>query len=468
MRMLETSPKQNFGTVLFSDMSPWARSVFLLLLGASFGRSFFYLGIPPAHIFIGEMVLAAFLIFRTDRSLGAWARMLMAPGYYEFFAWCLLVSVLYGAFEVLYGVHSGYSFLTAAENMAFNVYPLYFFLGLWMGEENPTLLKKVFRGLAWILALYGPAYFLILDKIKLNMPGSETPVFSQAGGGGMIILSLLAFEAKPRRYWPLMLIAGMIMLAVQVRAEWCSMVIAFLIWGALEGKMRRVAMVALLVAVLLALGFIADVNIPSPQERGGSISSREIVARGISAVDPSLAQEYTDSKNISFYYGTIYWRTRWWTAIWDSVHEDTTKTLIGNGYGFPLGGLVPYLANIDIRTPHNILLYALGYSGWIGLAIFLTLQLSLLLLTWKTYRLTGRSWPLAFFASGLISAFFGNALEAPMGAIPFYLMLGLAVGPALGQATDRLTQRASMIPGYLDHGMSGAHYTPALVRDIRF
>ncbi len=427
------SDMQQPETVPISALSAWGICAFLMVLGASFGRSFFYIGIPPAHLFIGEIVLGLFLVFCADRSLGAWGRMLIGPSDYTLFSWCLLISCLYGCFEFFYGLHRGYSVLTALENLAFHVYPLYLFLGIWIGEQYPTILKKAFRWLAWILAIYGPAYFLFLDKIQLNMPGSTTPVFSQAGGGGMIILSLLALESRPRRFWPLMVIAGTIMLAVQVRAEWLSMGIAFLIWGALERKMRSVGMVAVIVLLLLVAGFVADVNLPSPQERGGSISSREIVARGISAISPSLAEEYTDSKNIRFYNGTIYWRTRWWAAIWDSVNEDTTSMLIGNGYGFPLAGLVPYLTGSDIRTPHNIAMYALGYSGWFGLAVFLALQLSLMNLAWKVYRRTGQAWALAFWCSGLVNAFFGNSLESPIGAVPFYLLVGLALGPALSR-----------------------------------
>jgi hypothetical protein len=418
-------------TVPISALSFWGLCALLIALGSSFGRSFFYIGIPPAHVFIGDILLAMFVLFRADRSLGAWARMLIGPSDYTLFSWCLLISCLYGGFEVLYGLHRGYPVLTALENLAFNVYPMYLFLGIWVGEQYPTLLKKAYRGLAWILAIYGPAYFLFLDKIQWNMPGSTTPVFSQAGGGGLIILSLLAFESKPGRFWPLMVIAGVITLAVQVRAEWIATGIAFLIWGVLERKMRFVGMVAAVMLLLLVAGYVTDVDLPSPQERGGSISTREIVARGVSAISPSLAEKYTDSTNISFYYGTIYWRTRWWTAIWNSVQDDHTSMLIGNGYGFPLAGLVPYLEGTDIRTPHNIALYALGYTGWIGLVLFLALQFSVLVLAWKTYRATGQSWALAFWGAGLVSAFFGNSLESPIGAIPFYLFLGLAIGPVL-------------------------------------
>ena len=454
-------------TVPVSALSAWGVCTLFLGIGAAFGRSFFYIGVPPAHLFIGDMILGAFIIFRANKSLGTWAQMLMSKSDYSFFSWCLLISFLYGGFEILYGLSREYSPIYALENFVFNVYPLYIFLGIWMGAEYPTLLKKIFRGLAWILAFYGPAYFLFLDKITWTMPGSETPVFSQAGGGGMIILSLLAFESRPKRFWPLMVIAGMTMLAVQVRAEWLSMAVAFVVWGFLERKMRSVGLVVAIVTILLAAGYVADVNIPSPAERGGSISSREIVARGLAAVNPDLAREYTDSSNVSFYYGTVYWRTRWWNAIWDSVNEDRASILIGKGYGFPLASLVPDSVNSDTRSPHNIGLYALGYSGWIGLAIFLALQFSLMVLGWRTYKLTGQAWPLAFWISGLINAFFGNSFETPIGAIPFYLFLGLAFGPALSWngATDRRLHLDEAFAGH--RSRSRSDHRPAFVRSYR-
>jgi hypothetical protein len=97
-----------------------------------------------------------------------------------------------------------------------------------------------------------------------------------------------------------------------------------------------------------------------------------------------------------------------------------------------LKNLVTYLSvDADLRTPHNIFYYALGYSGWLGVAIFFSLQGACAALLWRAYKVTGQAWGLAVWASGLTAAFFGNVLETPAGAIPFYLMMGLFLGPAL-------------------------------------
>jgi hypothetical protein len=415
-----------------SSMHGWTRWVFFALIGSFFGRSFFYIGIPPAKIFIGEVGLVLFVLLRPRELFDRWIRGLTRGGDFGPFAWLLLMLVLYGGFEVLYGIHSGYPVLPALEELVFNIYPVYFFLGLWIGTSHPTLLQKLIRTWAWMLTIYGPLYLLVLGNITLTMPGTDNArIFSQAGGGGGLILSLLALERKPLRFWLPMLCGAILMLVIQVRAEWLGMVVGFLIWGMLERKMSKVLSVfALLVALLLA-GFIADVDLPGPAGRGGRISSSEIAARGLSAISPQLAEEYTSSKNIGMYAGTVSWRTRWWTAIWSSVHDESlTKTLIGNGYGYPLADLVPYLRNVELRTPHNVFFFALGYSGWIGVLLFFSVQFAIFKMLWRVYKLTGQAYGLAIWAFTLTTAFFGDAFESPT-VIPSYICIGLFIGPVL-------------------------------------
>ncbi len=115
-----------------------------------------------------------------------------------------------------------------------------------------------------MLMIYGSAYFLFLSNVQLSMPGaSDVHVFGQPGGGGLIILSLLVLERKPSRFWLPMLSAAILTLAVQVRAEWLSMLVAFSIWGVLEQKMTKVLSICGWVVVLLLAGFLADVICPA-------------------------------------------------------------------------------------------------------------------------------------------------------------------------------------------------------------
>jgi hypothetical protein len=449
----------------------WSKWALFLLVGYSLtARSFSYLGIPPAKLFIGDLTLAAFILLRPRQLFDRWIKALTKGGSLGPVAWILLISISYGIFQVIRGVLSGFPPLTAVENLVFNVYPLYLFLGLWLGKRRPDLLLRFVQIFAVLFCIYAPAYMLYLDKVYLLMPGSDgVSVFGQANGGGFIILSLLCLDPKPRRWWPVMIVAAACFLAAQVRSEWLGMAVGTLIWGVLSRKMTRVAAIGVGIFAVLALGSVLDVNLPSPGERGGAISSSEIVARGLAAVSPDLARSVTGSDNVNFYSGTIKWRKMWWHAIWNNSQENYTNLLIGPGYGFALKNLVNYLRDsADLRTPHNVFYYALGYSGWVGVLIFFSLQSACCVLLWRTYRVTGQAWGLAVWAASLSAAFFGNVMETPAGAIPFYLTMGLFVGPALAvldsPARVALSRRAAAVgyPQAAGYAGEGAYPSEAI------
>jgi hypothetical protein len=412
----------------------WSTWVLFLLVGLSLtGRSFSYLGIPPAKLFIGDLTLAAFIFLRPRKLFDPWIEALTKGGPLGPVAWVLLASIAYGILEVIRGVLAGFSPLIAIENLVFNVYPIYLFLGIWLGMQRPGLLLRFIQVFAICFCIYAPAYLLFLHNVTLEMPGSEgVTVFGQADGGGFIILGLLCLDPKPSRFWLPITNGAIVFLAAQVRAEWVGMSLALLIWGILSRRMSKVVAFAVAIVALLAIGFALDINIPSPGERGGAISSAEIVARGISAVSPDLARDLTGSENTRFYRGTVTWREKWWTAIWANSQQSYKNLLIGPGYGFLLRNLVNYLKDSsELRTPHNVFFYALGYSGWIGVTLFFALQVCCGALLWRAYRFTGQSFGIAAWASSLLAAFFGNVMETPSGAIPFYLTMGLFIGPTL-------------------------------------
>ncbi len=417
----------------FRDWDAWSKYLLLFLLGFCLtGRSFSYLGIPPAKLFIGDLTLAAFILLRPRQLFDRWFSALTKGGPIAPFGWVLLISIAYGIFETIRGILVGFSPLVAFQNLVFNIYPMYFFLGLWVGARRPELMRRLIQLYAWGLCIYGPLYFLVLNKVTLTMPGSDNvEVFGQAGGGAFVILGLLCFESKLARYWLPITVGAMIFLAGQVRSDWFGAALSFMIWGVLEKKMKPVAMFFLGLVALLLLGAVFDVNLPSPASRGGAISSREILARGLSVINPEMAKDYTGSEDTATYAGTISWRENWWHAIWNNSQENTTNFIIGPGYGFLLRNLVSYLRGMDLRTPHNIFYFALGYSGWAGVCIFFALQISCFMMLWRLYRVTGQAFGLAAWASTLFAAFFGNVLETPSGAIPLYIMIGLLVAPVV-------------------------------------
>jgi hypothetical protein len=186
-----------------------------------------------------------------------------------------------------------------------------------------------------------------------------------------------------------------------------------------------------IVAALLVVGWAADVELPSPAGRGGAVSTREIIARAVSVIDRDLAIELSP-RNADFYAGTASWRQNWWREIWSSVHEDAGTALLGHGYGYPLSGLVPYLRQLgDLRTPHSVFFFALGYTGWLGVLLFFGFQASIGFILFRAWRFTGDTFGFSVWISSLVSAMFENTWETPFGAIPQYLILGMAAVGAM-------------------------------------
>jgi hypothetical protein len=105
----------------------------------------------------------------------------------------------------------------------------------------------------------------------------------------------------------------------------------------------------------------------------------------------------------------------------------------GHGYGFDLMELAPeeIRQGSDVRTPHSVFFYALGYTGWVGVALFSLLQLAIVRLLWRSYRVDGQAAGVVFWVMGMGMAFFQASFETPYKAIPFYLLMGMSIAPGL-------------------------------------
>lgn len=94
----------------------WAKWVLFLLLGLSLtGRSFAYLGIPPAKLFVGDLTLAAFVVLHPRNVFDPWIHALTRGGPLGPVSWLLLGSLAYGIFEVIRGILLGFTPLIATE-----------------------------------------------------------------------------------------------------------------------------------------------------------------------------------------------------------------------------------------------------------------------------------------------------------------------------------------------------------------
>ena len=414
----------------------WNRVVLILIIGyCLMGRSFAYLGIPPWHLFIGEIVLAAFLFAGPRTARGSWTQLARRIQPLRRLVKFYLIFLLYGIFQVLHGIALGYPPLTAVRDFAFNYYPVFFLLGLWVGLQKPNFLPRLFRLLAWLNGVYGLAYILFLSRVSWTFPGvsdqvAPVPMFGLPEFSFVVLLGLLAYEPNLKKVWHLLALNAFVLLGMQVRAEWLGLAVGLLLLGWLTKGFKRMLAAGAVVVVLLAVMFVIDFRLPGPVTRGGEISARDLIGRAVAPVDPDLAAEYTSYSNADV--GTTVWRTIWWAAIWQSVNQDRTTSLFGFGYGFPIGELSPFIGEGEfIQTPHNVFLYALGYTGWIGVLLLALFQIELARLLWKAYRRTGQPSGIILWAAMLAFALFTPFFEVPQGAIPFYLIIGGVAGVSI-------------------------------------
>lgn len=131
------------------------------------------------------------------------------------------------------------------------------------------------------------------------------------------------------------------------------------------------------------------------------------------------------------------YRLVWWKNV--AQETLTTSPLFGLGFGADLaqGFFLEYYPTTDPdfnpRSPHNVFMTTLGRMGLLGM-------LALACIYWTQTRLTLRAARLARGKATqdetmtlqaaiwvvMVCACFGVVLEGPMGAIPFWTMLGLA------------------------------------------
>ena len=421
--------------------SQWRKLVVFLTIGYySMGRSFSYIGIIPASIFIGEIVLAWFALTRQDAIAFFFAGARRNRSV-ELIRATLLLFFGYGILTLVNGLLRHQNPFAAAQNLAFNYYAFYLIIGVWVAVKNPPFMKTLAISFGWFHAIYGTAYVLLFQRFDWYVPG--TPMvqwFGQPNGAAVAILLMLSYERRFRRiFWPMMLNL-FVMLAVQVRSEWIGFVIAFIVWSVLAKKISQFVGFVGVTVLLCAVALFFNLHMEGIANRGGEVSVQGVVGRMIAPFDATLAAKFVDDPESLG--GTAKWRQEWWNQIWLSINHGDQKTfLFGHGYGYVIADLAGYVEE-DLRSPHNIFFYSLCYGGWCGAFVFAIFQLSLLYALYRAYRLSGQAFGIAFWIVNVTMALLGNEFETPFGAIPYFLLVGLHLRPLFENAVMRARNKA--------------------------
>jgi hypothetical protein len=446
----------------------WLRVTTIMILGYFLmGRSFAHFGIPPLRMFVGEIVLAAFLVFGPyTGGQPRWPWVALDHPKLRHFRRAYLLFFLFGIAQTVRGIFSGYPSLNAMRDFSFNYYPLYFFLGLWAGLQDKSYLQKIVRLAAWVNGVYGILFIVILSRLPWHYPSgfeavdsfNPVPLFGQPSFSAVILLGLLSFEKNLRRVWVPLVLNAFVLLGMLIRAEWFAIALGLLMWAWYTKNVKRLTLCGGILVGILAVMYFANFTYEGPQTRGGTISATDIVGRVIAPLNPDLAKDYTS--DVHQFGATAAWRTLFWAEIWTSVHENIIRSLFGYGYGFPLNELLPDLVDPSTRSPHNEFFFVLGYTGWIGIVIFALLQTRLARLLWATYKASGQPYGVIFWFTMLSFSIFTPFFETPYGAIPFFLVTGCACAPLFCSGKAEAPATASAIEPLGGRGTSVRRICP--------
>jgi ABC-type glycerol-3-phosphate transport system permease component len=154
-------PKPIFGRL--RGLDGWTKVVLLVLIGTMF--------IGKASVYV-ELAFGGFFLLSSRLLWDPWYNALTRRQRgLDWIGWPLLISLLYGFGQVIYGSLQGYSLVTALQILLFNIYPVYLFLGIWVGFRHPDMVRTYIRWVAWYTAFYTPVYYLFLNK--LSIAGSD-------------------------------------------------------------------------------------------------------------------------------------------------------------------------------------------------------------------------------------------------------------------------------------------------------
>ena len=128
-------------------------------------------------------------------------------------------------------------------------------------------------------------------------------------------------------------------------------------------------------------------------------------------------------------------RADWYGEVWDRVSSSPANIVVGEGFGQALINFVND-DGIPVRQPHNSSLTVLARLGFVGLSIWL-LFIGLVLVRYVRFlRMRSESegahvtilWLFFCFLLYLLMASVQPTLEFSHGSMPFYFLIGLAIG----------------------------------------
>lgn len=353
----------------------------------------------------------------------------------------LLLWLAIGLGRLFWDVKS-FGFL-AMRDFAMVYYLLYFFTAQSLAQHEPSreLLQKAVVVTLALLPVAGMFAYVFPDFFRTHFLVEGVPIIFFKGDllatylftGFVVLLPNRAFNWRDGLWRWLAAVASLVLGFVLIsRAGIVGLAVA-LGWLGLAGRWIYTRVVIAVCAIGLVLLLVTSLLQEADFKQTKAYEVYEAVT---SIADYSGTRHYENAFS-SDNGDNNRFRLTWWKTVANETFA--TSPVVGLGFGADLahGFLLEYYPtsanDFNTRSPHNIFITTLGRMGLLGVG-------GLLAIYWTIGRTTAQNArnfrrgsikpeTLAMQAAiwiVMISACFGVVLEGPMGAMPFWIMLGLS------------------------------------------
>jgi O-antigen ligase len=416
-------------------------------------RGFAQLHPPNLPLLPAEFALGVALVFGGWR----WANRLSFPVRRDALNISILVWIAVSAIRLPFDFRT-YGVM-AVRDFAMIYYALFFFLAQEWGRE-PVNRRWLERALTLGFVLAAPVALAFLrwpDWFATHLLVNGVPLIFVKGDVAAAFIAAATFwlvDRYVRHRRPGWLVAAVATLLALGLSNSRAAVIAFLVgmgWMAALRQWRALTTLAALLAVgLLTLGVQAAVT----REPVTTTPIYRLYEGLASVVDVTGTRTY-QSADLGDKPDNNQFRLVWWRTVIDETRHD--GPWLGLGFGGDLAEEFVQLyygeasEEFSARSPHNFLLSVFARTGTVGFLLFLAVLAAMARRTWRAGQIerasptAARTLPFWLAAWAIfVSACFGVVLEGPMGAVVFWVVLGLANAPTAARAEAEPAVAASV------------------------
>lgn len=349
--------------------------------------------------------------------------------------WCVLAWLVAGSIRFAFDFRN-YGF-TAARDFAMVYYAAFFFLAQRAAHQSPEarryLIGAVVTGCA-LLPVFSLLYEVFPDFFIDNFRVYGVPILLYKGDLALMFTAVSAVVlfhwAKGRqRLWAWPYATGLFIMVMgrESRASilGCFVVLAVLI-AARRWRFPSVQASAAIIALGLVAGFAALTGNNWAQARIDTVGAH---------LDSIVAPLHAGGgeSDLAYKWDNNRFRLVWWRDVARNTWINSPVTGMGFGYDLASNFAQEYYPEsteeFTARSPHNVALTAFGRMGLVGLVIWLALVLAVVRSAWRSIRRDPdpTAWGLwSGLLIILVTAHLQVILEGPMGAVPFWVLLGIA------------------------------------------